>query len=344
MSRLLGKMLQSEGALFNNFIATLEKASGETALDASLLADKLRLANLKIKQLGFASADVTIEELTIALENKIKTAQSDLQLRADWWDLLRDELETIELWEISEVGLERVNISPQLQSNLLSDSAACERVAKLPKGYFETNAVRLIEQSDDNQSLFSANLSLSRQADLKTILEALIDLEHKILFSNQLSIILNSTDFQIGLARFLKNQSIGGWLLFDDVVPLKAINDIMADSNSQLGQLVTMHYPLLAEKLSDYDVYGCIKRLLNDDFWQQTEALMLVNDNNQIISFNIFDLCLGGNNYVVQYLWSELIGRYLTNYRLTEQIFNQLIKRLEKEGVYEVSNLRIRWG
>ena len=327
MNQLLERLLHSQGSLFDRLILDLERATGEQALDVEVVGQVITQARLKLQpEVSSAAVDLSDEVVQSLLQRQLKIVhqQAQTMTRTDYLA----SLPSFRVWELSAVAQDRLRD--------LSDDDKITTIADLPRGYFELNPLRpLTLVSEASVQQLSADFGFLPRESTSNFQLSLVDLikitdalDRTVCFSNLLSLCILSQQRASRMAKVLRGELTEYWTLAGNPVPTQSIYRLMGQKNSLLHQKICTHFPEVGQAMIDFDAYSWLtQQVLANDFWSQTAALDI---NSKIISFNLCDQVLNQVNYphLEEAVWTKLVSRYLENDNLTEQIVNQLAKRL----------------
>ncbi len=321
MSHLLGKIINSHGRFFDILIADLERATGQNGWDVDLVGQILTRSNLKIRQLGLIPGDIKAAELRPALQEYFTTLERNfaqkINTEAELFQLLEQKLTGVKVLELSQLAKSRLRgLDPE---NFVLE------LAKLERGYFEFNQLRLTSQTLEIDQRLSAELSIfasNEVSRLELLLRTILKIDQRIQESNYLALILASSDRAGKLTKYLAGDIQDVWTLAGNIVPRQSIYRLLASSHMPLHQAAQADFVLLVENLTEFNPNQFACELLEDDFFEDSSYLGLVVD--QIVSFNLFDQIEPSTKHFEEAVWTQLVAKYLTNSNLSAQIISQL--------------------
>lgn len=338
MSQRLSLLLDSQGSLLRILLHDLELATGQQGLDAELVGRIATATNLKLRQLGFATGVVTQDELNQALLFKLDQAESTIRQKMlarqqDITGLIQPLLSKIKVWSLSQIAIDRLRAEFGEQLNSEMPSEALKKIAQMQLGYFEQRPLCIVNGSDclaklDAVVVFDHPVSTG-DSSLQQLTKLVDQLEQRIMHSNVLALILAAKQRTGLLQTWLANVLTDEWQLAGNLVPRKTIYDLLADPTTLIGSKLKSTYPDIARSLIRPELYNWLaEEVLSEKWWCETAELAMVDERGQVISLNWFDAACNGQNHLGEAVWLALMTRYLNNNGLSQQIINQLAKKL----------------
>lgn len=213
MSHQLGRLLHSEGRLFEIMIDDLESATGSSAVDVNLIGRLATQANAQIRQLGFVDEKVTVSELLMALQSTYRHAMAALDESIAATDLVNQiygskSKEVGPVYTLSRPLLERIlrvlpptglmrrvgvmEIDELLEKLDLDEIGVClmetetadwqqkfnQQVASLERGYFDFLPLQIRPMSESLHKIFTDKLILYDYLSAKIFVWSSIELKY----------------------------------------------------------------------------------------------------------------------------------------------------------------------
>ena len=322
MSQMLRQLIGSQGRFIEQMFAGLEQATGQHGYDADVVGRILTANNYKLHQLGFASGTVTATELRPVVKQRFAELEKQFEQR-----FLTDQALAQAMTEALQ-GVEVLELSPVMRNRLdLHQADLVDQIAQTQRGYwqFQPLKVTLDAVQFDERLIPAVQLQLASTKLHRCLLTALAVAE-RVRQSNQLVLILTSTNRPTRLQLWLTHGNDQGWTLAGFPVANEAIERIMADRESELYRQLQSIQPDIAQRLTDFWMEDFVNRLIGDAWFADSYGLGVVGD--ELVSLNIFDQMTNGNRQLYTTVYRQLITKYLQNPNLCKQILQQLERYL----------------
>lgn len=367
MNHKLGRLLNSSGKLFEMMIADLEGATGSAAVDVNLVGQILTQGNAKLRQLGFVDSDVTVTELRQALQQKYQQTKSGPLVEAlqtlnvgSVYELSKPLMIRI-LQTLPPTGLmrrmgamtvndltEKLTDEEILISSIKTETADWQhkfnqQVATLERGYFDFMPLKVEVMTEKMSEIFSnqpilyhrlsATIFVSSADDLSRLVQLAAVLKQRLLWSNQLAMILSARHFHAQLQKWLIGEPNHVWTLSGNAVPRSSFYSAATLVDSPLNQRIKAEFSEFYQKLNSFDTHLWLVNQLDDDFWTANEALA-TDLTEAVVSFNLLDIGFSilskqpETRFFEEALWNLLVKQYLQSQNLADQLFLQLESNL----------------
>lgn len=322
MSQMLGRLIGSQGRFIEQMFAGLEQATGQHGYDADVVGRILTANNYKLHQLGFVSGTVTATELRPVVKQRFAELEKQFEQR-----FLTDQALAQAMTETLQ-GVEVLELSPVMRDRIdLHQADLVDQIAQTQRGYwqFQPLKVTLDVVQFDERLIPAVQLHLASTKLRQCLLTALAVAE-RVRQSNQLALILTSTNRPTRLQSWLKQGNNQSWTLAGFPVANEAIERIMAERESELYRQLQSIQPDIAQRLMDFRMEDFVNRLIGDTWFTDSYGLGVVGD--ELVSLNIFDQITDHNQQLYTTVYRQLIAKYLQNPNLCKQILQQLERYL----------------
>lgn len=322
MSQLLGRLIGSQGRFIEQMFAGLEQATGQHGYDVDVVGRILTANNYKLHQLGFASGTVTATELRPVVEQHFAELEKQFEQR-----FLTDQALAQAMTEALQ-GVEVLELSPVMRDRLdLHQADLVDQIAQTQRGYWQFQPLRVTLDAVqfDERLIPAVQLQLASTKLRRCLLTALAVAE-RVRQSNQLALILTSTNRPTRLKSWLGQGNDQSWTLAGFPVANEAIERIMADRESEPYRQLQAVQPDLAQQLTDFRLEDFVNRLIGDVWFADSYGLGIAGD--ELVSLNIFDQMTNDNQQLYTTVYRQLITKYLQNPNLCKQILQQLERYL----------------
>ena len=322
MSQMLGRLIGSQGRFIEQMFAGLEQATGQHGYDADVVGRILTANNYKLQQLGFASGTVTATELRPVVKQRFAELEKQFEQRfvtdQALAQVITEALQGVSVLELSPVMRDRLDLH---QADLV------DQIAQTQRGYwqFQPLKVTLDTVQFDERLIPTVQLQLASTKLRQCLLTALAVAE-RVRQSNQLALILTSTNRPTRLQSWLTHGNDQSWTLAGFPVTNETIEQLLADRESELYRQLQVVQPDLAQQLTDFRLEDFVNRLIGDTWFADSYGLGVVGD--ELVSLNIFDQITDHNQQLYAVVYRQLIAKYLQNPNLCKQILQQLERYL----------------
>jgi hypothetical protein len=318
MSQMLGQLIDSQGRFIEQMFAGLEQATGQHGYDADVVGRILTANNYKLHQLGFASGTVTVTELRPVVKQRFAELEKQFEQRFLTGQALAqamtEALQGVEVLELSPVMRDRLDLH---QADLV------DQIAQTQRGYWQFQPLEVtLDAVQFDERLISAVQLQSASTKLRQCLLTALAVAERVRQSNQLVLILTSTNRPTRLQSWLTHGNDQSWTLAGFPVANEAIERIMADRESELYHQLKSIQPDIAQRLTDFRMEDFVNRLIGDTWFTDSYGLGVVGD--ELVSLNIFDQITDHDQQLYTTVYRQLIAKYLQNPNLRKQILQQL--------------------
>lgn len=322
MSQMLGRLIGSQGRFIEQMFAGLEQATGQHGYDADVIGRILTTKNYKLHQLGFVPGAVTATELRLVVKQRFAELEKQFEQR-----FLTDQALAQAMTEALQ-GVEVLELSPVMRDRLdLHQADLADQIAQAQRGYWQFQPLKVtLDAVQFDERLIPAVQLQSASTKLRQCLLTALAVAERVRQSNQLALILTSTNRPTRLQSWLKQGNNQSWTLAGFPVANEAIERIMAERESELYRQLQSIQPDIAQRLMDFRMEDFVNRLIGDTWFTDSYGLGVVGD--ELVSLNIFDQITNHNQQLYTTVYRQLIAKYLQNPNLCKQILQQLERYL----------------